>query len=575
MKKYILSAIAVVGALAMTSCSDFLQPMPEGNPTTESYFTNDQQAIDAVDAFLRPMTSSDPWYGREYQWVMYETNMGVVGKTKGWVSVLSHNYAGNSTKEPIQEPFLCATDYAAKANFVIWKLKEKAQKTELTYIEKRSLGEAIFWRGLYHWVLAFRHGTNEQGVPFINYEDEDNPTAMIPTQQATVMEDYAMVIKDLEEAATLLPTIDEYSSEEKGRASADAAIGLQAKVYAYWAAWDESQWKNVIAVVDKLEKAPYNRALIANYDDNFTYDNSKWANSEEILAIYNHGQSSNAGGTEWPGVMFENKGYGQLNGWGQGKPTLDLFESFVADDDKLIDESKGNIRKHKTILEYGDEWTYFGQKQRFFSTSDLETGFMVNKYLSGLALGSDMSSCQEAGGVYTNPNWPIITCTVPILRFADCLLLRAEAKIMTGQDGSADINKVRNRANVKSLDHTATMADIYHERRVELAFEICDPQQDLRRWTISSNAEIKALALKELTTKPRVRHYADRSNPGQEVAGVFIPNTDFTIATYTDSEYERTWSSEKIVYPYPSTQVAKANGALKQNKGFESSDSGK
>ena len=117
MKKYILSAVAVIGALAMTSCKDFLQPQPEGNPTTTNYFTNDQQAVDAVDGFLRDMTSGDAWYGREYQWIMYETNMGVVCKTKGWTTVLNHNYAGNSEQEPISEPFYCATKYAARANW--------------------------------------------------------------------------------------------------------------------------------------------------------------------------------------------------------------------------------------------------------------------------------------------------------------------------------------------------------------------------------------------------------------------------------------------------------------------------
>ena len=287
MKKYILSAVAVIGALAMTSCKDFLQPQPEGNPTTTNYFTNDQQAIDAVDGFLRDMTSGDAWYGREYQWIMYETNMGVVGKTKGWTTVLNHNYAGNSEQEPISEPFYCATRYAARANWVVQELKKKQKTTALSYIEKRSLGEALFWRGLYHWVIAFRHGLPSQGVPFINYEDiEGGYDDRIPTQQATVMDDYKMVIKDLEEAATYLPTIAQYSDPEKGRASADAAVGLQAKVYAYWAAWDESQWQNVINTVDKLEKAPYNRKLIDDYEDLFTYDTKKWANSEEILGIY-------------------------------------------------------------------------------------------------------------------------------------------------------------------------------------------------------------------------------------------------------------------------------------------------
>lgn len=48
MKKYI-SIITVVAAVTFTSCSDFLDVQPEGKPTTENYFANDQQAIDAID----------------------------------------------------------------------------------------------------------------------------------------------------------------------------------------------------------------------------------------------------------------------------------------------------------------------------------------------------------------------------------------------------------------------------------------------------------------------------------------------------------------------------------------------
>lgn len=48
MKKYI--TVLVLSALVCSSCSDFLDVQAEGNPTTTSYFSNDQQAIDAIDA---------------------------------------------------------------------------------------------------------------------------------------------------------------------------------------------------------------------------------------------------------------------------------------------------------------------------------------------------------------------------------------------------------------------------------------------------------------------------------------------------------------------------------------------
>lgn len=51
--KYLLTA--VLSAALLSSCSDFLDVQKEGDPTTTLYFTNDDQAIDAVDALYAPI----------------------------------------------------------------------------------------------------------------------------------------------------------------------------------------------------------------------------------------------------------------------------------------------------------------------------------------------------------------------------------------------------------------------------------------------------------------------------------------------------------------------------------------
>ena len=102
------------------------------------------------------------------------------------------------------------------------------------------------------------------------------------------------------------------------------------------------------------------------------------------------------------------------------------------------------------------------------------------------------------------------------------------------------------------------MKDLYHERRCELAFEYTDHLFDLKRWHRSSNAEIKELAAKELNAHPRVRIYEDRSNP----------ESTFTIGDYEDYKEKKTYEDYMMVFPYPSNQITKSNGKLKQNKGY-------
>lgn len=66
MKKNILFW-TVAAALLTSSCSDFLDVQPEGNATTTTYFTSDEQAIDAVDA-LYERFHQEAIYGRELFW---------------------------------------------------------------------------------------------------------------------------------------------------------------------------------------------------------------------------------------------------------------------------------------------------------------------------------------------------------------------------------------------------------------------------------------------------------------------------------------------------------------------------
>ena len=141
------------------------------------------------------------------------------------------------------------------------------------------------------------------------------------------------------------------------------------------------------------------------------------------------------------------------------------------------------------------------------------------------------------------------------------LLFRAEAYLMTNKAdlATADLNRIRKRANVALLTGTATMADLYHERRCELAFEFTDHLYDLKRWYRSGNTEIKALAAAELNARPRVRHYANRQDPA----------STFVVGEYEDYTDKIAYQGYMIVFPYPSVQITKSDGKLKQNPHYD------
>lgn len=543
MKKYI--SVLALTALVCSSCSDFLDVQPEGNTTATTYFMNDQQAIDAIDG-LYERFHQQGCYGRELFWEQGAACDVVWGRTRGFNTLATLAYTGDES--PLTGMYERMYSTIARANWVIQELIIKAKSSELTAIEKRSLGEAYFNRAWAHFLMAYRYGTNKQGVPFVCYEDfPDRYDNSIPPQRETVMENYRLIISDMDKAISYLPKFEEYDSDDRGRAHKAAAVAFKAKTYAYWAVWDESQWSNVIEQVNLLE-SEYGRGLADTFSELFSSDFSDFWNREYIWTIPSNGGAT-PGGSEFPGVVLENKGWGKYNGWGQNKPSYDIYE-------EMLKDGAGNERLVKSILEYNQEFQFFGEMRRFWSTSDLESGFMINKYADPFKYADPVSE----GTASYNGSWPTARVNFPIIRFAEMLLFRAEAYLMTGQVGKAtdDINRIRLRSNLKPLEGQATMSDLYHERRCELAFEFTDHLYDLKRWHISSNAEIKALADKELNSRPRIRKYDDRADP----------ESTYTISYYGDYVSKNAYQDYMMVFPYPSEEITKSNGQLKQNEGY-------
>ena len=188
MKRYI--TVLALSALVCSSCSDFLDVQPEGNATTTSYFLNDQQAIDAIDG-LYERFHQEGCYGRELFWEQGAACDIVWGRTRGYNSLATLAYTGDES--PLRDVFSRMYSTMSRANWIIQELVKKEKGTTLTAVEKRSLGEAYFSRGWAHYLIAYRYGTDKQGVPFVRYEDfPDDYDNSIPPQQATVMDNYTV-----------------------------------------------------------------------------------------------------------------------------------------------------------------------------------------------------------------------------------------------------------------------------------------------------------------------------------------------------------------------------------------------
>src|SRR5690606_10977302 len=99
------------------------------------------------------------------------------------------------------------------------------------------------------------------------------------------------------------------------------------------------------------------------------------------------------------------------------------------------------------------------------------SGFQMRKYMEPYSYGSN----ENAGSnlmINQNGDGPSTRLNLPLMRYAEILLFKAEALIQQGKnsEAAAPINEIRARVGLGPIT-SPTLSDLKHERRVELACE--------------------------------------------------------------------------------------------------------
>ena len=560
MKKIFIIALSVA-ALAVSSCADFLNTSPQGSPTAGTFFQNDDQAV-AFSKGLYERYSGEWLYGRNIMWEQIAANDFVLGRT------YADRFSGalmtiTGDEGSIRDIYNGCYTQMANAQWGIQKLEAKKAAQGLTEIETRTLGEAYFFRALYHWAVASRHGLGTLGVPFKPWEEYENGynNEILP-QLESVVDNYMYIIADLKKAEELLPwngsITATYGGGDRGRAHKVSALGYQAKVWAYAATWKSvceakglQPWNEVEKIVNRLE-SEFGRGLNGSFSQLWSSDFADFWNKECIFSITSSGGSSGQGGSEFPGVILENQGWGYFNGWGQFKASYDIVAEMEKDNWQVDENGKPirNERLSKSVWQYGDYMVFFGDPRVYWSATDAESCLAVKKYYDAFKHKNPV----ENGYVNKSGDWPTTRINFHLLRFADLMLLRAEACLhLYGKDTHGDIAAVHERSTGNAtraayLKSSASWADLYHERRCELAFEMTGHLEDIKRWTVMKNngqsiGALGDLAYEELIKHPDVYHaklspmyglltdkdgnYFDKDGDGQMDYGQLFVKVDY------------------------------------------------
>jgi hypothetical protein len=258
---------------------------------------------------------------------------------------------------------------------------------------------------------------------------------------------YDSIIQDLTYAKDNLAL---KNSTNTGHATKGAAQSLLAKVYMY-----KKDWPQVYNLTNEVINSGL-YALAADYstiwrqegDNNiesiFEIETGSFNNANLNPDLYTLCQGVRAGGVS---------GWNDL-GWGFNNPSIGLLNAY----------EPGDLRKEATVIFIDDSGTKKG--------TVLWDGFRVpssdsvqNLYYNYKAYTS------RTAEQYKNPDDKNRPKNIRIMRYADVLLMNAEAAINTGLgSASTNINLIRQRAKLPSKS-SVTIDDVWQERHVELAME--------------------------------------------------------------------------------------------------------
>lgn len=501
MKRYIkLMVVASAILVAPTSCKKWLKEEPYSLYASDTFFKTTDEADMAVLGVYQQMTGT-AGYGF-YMSMVFDIDSDIAQMQGAVISDGPRQVAHYSI--PTAHSYMLDTwrqMYRGinRANLVVEKVPQMdlykngtdAQKATLNKI----LGEAKFLRGQYYFDLVRLFGD----VPMKLKSTEATDDVLLPRTDR--YEIYTQIIKDMTEAAALIPENSAKSKDE--RVSKGAVKGMLARVALFAGGWSlrqsgqmerPSNYKEYYALAQKMTKEVMEsgeHALNTSYEQIFRNHCKFILEPKESMyevALFNAtGGSANSGvvGT-WNAPIADNGNpYGRANSFYK---TTALFQKSY---------KTGDLRRDVAVCTYKLD---VAGNQVPQLTARLDEGWAPGKWRR------DWQNTGPKDLNNTDINWTL-------LRYADVLLMRAEAEneLNEGPNAAAydAINQVRRRAYGKPLAAADATVDLpaglskdkfFESLRQERAWELCFEgmrRMDLIRWNmLGSSIRATQAALK-------------------------------------------------------------------------------
>ena len=562
MKKILYSIAAIVAMTGFSSCTDFLTQDVRGTENLDQYFSNPDQVDQYVNGCYFQITKLGGWWQVYNTWLMSDMttdDMWDGNTTQDDGYEMTTHFLPTGQEQGILQNFWGARYQGiATCNLGLERIANVNFLDE--DLQKRYLAEIRFLRAFFYFDLVRNFG----GVPLITDYDSHTLTVARSSQEDC----YAFIEAELKLAAADLPL--SYAGNDVGRVTKGAALGILGKAQLYQAGshntakWTEA--KNTLKQV--IDLGQYR--LLPNFGDVWS---TQYNNSEESLFETQQMYDANyALGGSLTVVTGARNGPG--DGWSWGQPSSDLENAFLAMGDterlkwSIIKTACTEIPGEDNFKEFIDNNTkmckitdakWLGYEEDFgWNENTYYNTYIIDpaQHKSARIIMKYFVPTQYRPAVYNTDQIPL---NHRVLRYADILLMYAEACAETGEDGNAQnaLNQVRARVHLDPVTSTGTaLRDaIRAERRLELCNEQCR-LYDLRRWEMADGRKMM-----EHVFGPNGTFVTYNLGPNADMYEVWnqIESSDKGI---------RFTAPRDLLYPIPLYEIQHSNGVIVQNDGW-------
>ena len=483
--KYLLRPLFFLTILTLTGCLD--ENSKDSLDEQHTYTTDRDVYVNAVATLYNYIGSDKDSEGLQgtyrgvYDYNTFTTDEAIIPVRGGdwydggfWADLYTHNWAEDS--KPLYDTWKYLYKVIVFSNDALTTIdKHKQLLTDEQYKAYRAEVRAI--RALYYYYLMDMFGN----IPLVTTASESTENA----EQASRPEVYRFIVKELQEVTPLLPAgHSNLLGKNYGRVTRSVANFLLAKLMLNGEVYSDADWtdnqqpngKQTYFTIDGQQMNIWQACkyycdkvtadgftLATDYLSNFSVNNENSPENIFTIPLDKHLYKNQFQ------YLFRSRHYSHGGAFGTSSENGACATISTV---KTFGYGTSNVDKRYAYNLYSDTVRVDGNiiylesgKPLVYMPLAVELNLTNSPYIK--TAGARMAKYEVDRNAFNDGKSP--DNDIVLFRYADVLLMKAEAAVRNGENGNTELNLVRSRCGMGN--RTATLDNILAERLMELTWE--------------------------------------------------------------------------------------------------------